>query len=126
MSEITRWLDILEETLDMDWEREKIARWKKFLDFEPNNPPLSTSLRNGGTDPGEWPIVLVNEAIADMEKMLLQQLKPVYISACHRDMQVPNIRCNYGTGILAVLFGTDIFWMDDELDTLPSAKPLTV
>jgi hypothetical protein len=122
-TEITLWLDKLESAVDLDWERRKLDIWKRFLDFKPTKGGFRISTRDGGSQPGEWPKVLVNEAINDMGKMLLQQLAPVYNAACLRTLEIPNIRCNYGTGILASLFGPELFWMDSALDTLPTVKP---
>ncbi|HHN46397.1 MAG TPA: hypothetical protein ENN09_03045 [Planctomycetes bacterium] len=123
-TDLARWLDVLERALDPVWEQEKLARWKQFLDFVPTDGGFRVSRRFGGADPGYWPKILVNEAIHDPRKMLLQQLAPIYASSCRRDLAVPNIRCNYGTGILPSVFGAELFWMDDALDTLPTARPL--
>ena len=90
--------------------------------------PPGKRLRQGSTvadtTPSGWPKIGVNEAIRDMEKMLLQQLSRVYRNACVKNLQPLAIRCNYGTGILPSLFGAEPFWMDDELDTLPTNRPL--
>jgi hypothetical protein len=40
------------------------------------------------------------------------------------DGHVLCVRCNYGTGIMPRLFGAELFLMDDELDTLPTSRPL--
>jgi hypothetical protein len=38
--------------------------------------------------------------------------------------QLLSVRSNYGTGILPSLFGADLFYMDDELNTLPTSRPV--
>jgi len=123
-----RYLEKLEEAIDLDWERRKLADWKRALEFEESPGGRFESYGRAPdvapVERGEWPEVSVNEAIADHEKMLLQQLGAVYSQACGRTYTVPNIRSNYGTGILCSLFGADVFWMEDELDTLPTNKPL--
>jgi hypothetical protein len=40
------------------------------------------------------------------------------------DGHVLCVRCNYGTGIMPLLFGAELFLMDEELDTLPTSRPL--
>lgn len=36
-----------------------------------------------------------------------------------------NVRANYGTGIIPSMFGAEVYYMDDELDTLPCTKVLS-
>lgn len=122
--DVRTYLDKLENAIDLTWEREKLREWRCVLAFEPVGSRFVAHESTGGTEPGEWPAVGVNEAIALLSRMLLQQLREVYRVACRRTRQIPNIRCNYGTGILPTLFGAEVFWMDDELDTLPTTRPL--
>jgi len=122
--DIAACLEKLETAIDLDWERHKIERWKRVLDFEPLDEPFRASRAMRPAEARDWPAVHVNEAIADPEKMLLQQLGMVYDVVRRRTWQIPNIRCNYGTGILPTLFGAEVFWMDDEIDTLPTTRPL--
>lgn len=122
--DISACLEKLEEAIDLEWERRKIETYKRFLDFEPFEPVFEKGKRVGGVEPGKWPRIRVNEAIADKERMLIQQLGEVYNTACAHSYAVPNIRCNYGTGCLPSLFGATVFWMEDELDTLPTTRPL--
>lgn len=122
--DVRTYLDKLENAIDLTWEREKLQEWRRVLAFEPVDNRFVAHESAGGTEPGEWPAVGVNEAIATPDRMLLQQLREVYRGACRRTRQIPNIRCNYGTGILPSLFGAEVFWMDDELNTLPTTRPL--
>jgi hypothetical protein len=118
-------LERLEEAIDIEWEREKLARWKRFLDFEPVENGFRFRLATaGGREPGEWPRIRTNEAIRDRELMLLHQLGAVYGQVCRRTHEIPNIRTNYGTGIFSSMFGAEVFWMPDELDTLPTTRAL--
>ncbi len=121
-------LEKLEAAIDIAWEREKIAEWKRFLDFEPRPGGMRPrESAGGGREPGrgEWPGVSTNAAIRDREVMLVQQLGAVYDAACRRTWTVPNIRANYGTGILSSLFGAEVFWMPDESNTLPTTRALS-
>jgi hypothetical protein len=122
--ELTACLDRLEAAMDLGWEREKIAAWKRFLSFETGDGPFATAGAVEPQEPPDWPAVTVNEAIGSPEKMLLQQLAGVYHAALARSFLVPNIRCNYGTAIMPSLFGARMFWMDEELNTLPTSWPL--
>jgi hypothetical protein len=70
----------------------------------------------------DWPRYAMNEIQADMEKMLVSELAPVYASALVKDDRLPAIRANYGTGILPSLFGCEIVHLDRA--TLPAALPL--
>ncbi|HEX2973085.1 MAG TPA: hypothetical protein VHP11_12175 [Tepidisphaeraceae bacterium] len=118
------YLDKLENAIDLDWERRKIQTWKRVLDFQPNDGGfIAYQPRNNeaGTD---WPSIPINDAIKDPELMLLRELGPAYKVVCQKSYSIPNIRCNYGTGILPSLFDVETFWMADELDTLPTNKPL--
>ncbi len=70
----------------------------------------------------DWPSYSMDEIQSDMEKMLVSELGPVYASALIGDDRLPEIRANYGTGILPSLFGCEI--MKFEHNTLPAALPL--
>jgi hypothetical protein len=123
--EVAACLERLEAALDLDWEREKLAAWRRFLAFEPRPGGMRPrESAGGGGEPGEWPAVLVNEASRDRGLMLVRQLGEVYEAACRRLWRIPNIRTNYGTGVLSSLFGAELFWMPDELDTLPTTRAL--
>lgn len=121
---ITELLDDLEERIDEGIEERLLAEWTKFTDegwhediFSPARPePIPARV--------DWPSISMNDAIEYKELMLLQQLK-----LCSDILGKPSgkllcMRCNYGTGIVPSVFGAEIFWMDRELNTLPTSKPL--
>lgn len=123
-TDIRTWLDRLEEAIDLEWERSKLDTWKRVLDFEPTEggflaiqPPLADK-----SNP--WPVISINDAIKDRPKMLLRELGGAYNVVQSRSYSIPNIRSNYGTSILPSLFDAETFWMADELETLPTNKPL--
>lgn len=70
----------------------------------------------------DWPRYTMDEIQSDPEKMLVSELAPVYASALIGDDRLPEIRANYGTGILPSLFGCEIVHLDPA--TLPAALPL--
>jgi len=121
---IERCLDDLEARLDPMAEDHLRAQWRHFADgrftgdiFCPARPaPIPGRV--------EWPSVLVNQAIADPEAMLLQQFGTCSTALAQASGALPCVRANYGTAILPSLFGVDLFWMADEQDTLPTNWPL--
>ena len=124
--DVTPWLEKLESAIEPDWEREKLAAWKRLLAFEPPGKPFpAEGARPGGREPrpGEWPRFLINDAIRDPRKMLLRELGAAWDAVCRRAPAMLNIRANLGTGILPSTLGGEIFWMEDALDTLPTARP---
>lgn len=121
---VTAWLEKLEKAIDLDWERQKLRIWKHVLDLKPVEDCFEVYRSAGGRPVGEWPAILINDAIADPAKMLLRELAGVYSVVCQRTYHIPNIRCNYGTCILPSLFGAQTFWMEDVQDILPTNKPL--
>jgi hypothetical protein len=118
-------LEQLETAIDIEWEREKLGIWKRFLDFESFEGGFHfRDAAEGGREPGEWPEISVNGAIRDRRLMLVHQLGTAYRLACRRTHEVPNIRTNYGTGIFSSMFGAEVFWMPDEFNTLPTTRAL--
>jgi hypothetical protein len=72
----------------------------------------------------QWPKVSINAALDNYELMALYQLKVCSEWLAEGSGSLLNVRCNYGTGILPSLFGLEIFVMDEELETLPTTRPL--
>ncbi len=124
--DVEPYLDRLEEAIDIDWERQKLTEWKSHLNFEPRPDGGRFDVRgaaDGAVPSLDWPEITTNEAIGDPAKMLLHQLGGAMNVICGRGYLVPSIRTNYGTGIIATLFGARVFWMDEELGTLPTTWP---
>ncbi len=63
----------------------------------------------------EWPLYTLKEIIFDRDKMLLNELRPLYASAKLKDDRLYGIRANYGTGLVASLFGCPIHVFDHAL-----------
>lgn len=63
----------------------------------------------------EWPQFGFAEIFKDREKMLLNELRPVYSGAKIKDDRLYGIRANYGTGIIASMFGCPVHVMDHSL-----------
>lgn len=118
------YLDDLENRLDPDIEDPLETEWRRFLSgacpdtfFHPK--------RARKAPPGiEWPKIPVNHALQDPELMLLRELADASAALAEGNGNVLNIRCNYSTTILPSLFGVEIFYLDDQHDTLPASHPL--
>lgn len=123
---LTPYLEQAEAAIDPAWEDRKLDHWRRLLDFEPlrGGFPACLGAPKPGTATETWPKVLTNEAIRSPEKMLLQQFRSVWLTARDRQWSIPNVRSNFGTGILPSLFGAETFWMEDAQDTLPTNRPL--
>jgi hypothetical protein len=132
MIRIDDYLSDLERQIDPEQEARLLAEWIAFTE---NRCPdtLFTPQRHKAAQPGvAWPAVNVSDAIGDADLMLLQQFGQCAEMLHHagRDAgpltgQLLWIRANYGTGILPTALGAELFVMDRDLNTLPTALPLS-
>ncbi len=60
----------------------------------------------------EWPAFDFEEIYHDREKMLISELRYVYMGAKLKDDRLYGIRANYGTGIIASMFGCPVHTFD--------------
>lgn len=79
------------------------------------------TLINYGIPDDEWPSFGFQEINRDLSAMLLSELRGVYLGAKLRDDRLYGIRANYGTGIVASMFGCETVTFDN---SLPTALPL--
>lgn len=122
---LERYLEDLEKRIAPATEEELLGHWTRFLDGA-SNPGLFTPRRSRPSPPAvEWPKVTVNEALDDLDRMVLQQLAGCSDALASGNGAVLNIRANYGTGILPSLFGAEPFVMEASLNTLPTTLPLS-
>lgn len=118
-------LDDLEQRLDPAVEAALWDEWRVFHEGRWRGDGLFRPRRPAPVPPGfDWPTVSVNEAFEDPEQMLLQQLRLVSGALAAGGGQPLGVRCNYSTAILPSLFGTELFMMAPEMNTLPTAIPL--
>ncbi len=121
---IKQYLDYLENRLNPDVENQIEAEWNLFLDgkhpdeiFSPQRPaPIPPQLT--------WPEIFINDAFEDMELMLLRELAQLSKNLESASGDMHNIRCNYSTAIMPSLFGLEIFYMERQLNTLPTSMPV--
>lgn len=117
-------LDDLERRIDPDAEDRLLAEWVRFAAgrfdgdlFAPSRPAASAPRI-------EWPRTTVNGAQEDFDVMALSQYVGCSDVLAGGGGAMLNVRCNYGTGILPSLFGAELFMMDEEMNTLPTTRPL--
>lgn len=118
------YLDDLERRIDPESEEELETSWRQFLAGECPTQCFCPQRRKAAPPRVEWPKIPINEVFEDLEKMLIRELKMSSDVLAEGSGAILNIRSNYGTGIMPSLFGTEIFFMDQSHDTLPTAVPL--
>lgn len=122
--EIERCLADLDRRLNSPQEEALRAAWLAFWEGQGSDDVFVPPSRRPVPPSVSWPCVTVNEAIRDLDAMLLQQFGACSHALARGSNNLLGVRCNYGTGILPSLFGCDLFWMDEVSDTLPTARPL--
>lgn len=65
----------------------------------------------------EWPSLGFMDIFNDPAKMLINELKSIYLGAKLKDDRLYGIRANYGTGIVASMFGCPVVSFDNSLPT---------
>jgi hypothetical protein len=68
--------------------------------------------------------MLINDAFKREDWMVYHQLKLVSEELESGKGNLLNARANYGTGIIPSMFGAEVYYMDDKLDTLACTRPL--
>jgi len=122
--DLRRCLEDLEERLCPDDEERILGEWLTFCRGQYTGDLFSPS-RERPRPPGvDWPKVRVNEALRDYDAMALQQFGAASQELARGTGAVLNVRCNYGSSIVPLLFGVEPYIMDEALDTLPTSLPL--
>ncbi len=103
------WIDFLEGRLE--------ARLGSTASFV---PPGRTP-RPAGID---WPSVHINDALADIDTMVLHQLSMVSEAIASGSNSILNVRANYGVSIMASQLGCEVVIMSREQGDLPTPRPL--
>lgn len=117
-------LDDLQRRIDPDQEKTFRSAWISFLDDQCTEDVFVSPPRTPAEPGLDWPDIGINDAIDETETMILSQFKGCSDILAGGGRGVLDVRCNYGTGILPTLFGCELFMMDPELNTLPTALPL--
>lgn len=122
--ELARYLDDLAARLDRTQENANRQSWNTFWTHPADKGVFSPILRTPAPSQINWPKVLINDAFENPQLMLLREFEMISAALTRGSNARLNVRSNYSTGILPVLFGCDLFMMDRDLDTLPTAVPL--
>ncbi|TFG70108.1 MAG: hypothetical protein E4H27_06385, partial [Anaerolineales bacterium] len=121
---IDKYLDDLERRLDPGDEDDLWQQWETFTAGQYTGDVFTPRRLRKSPAKVEWPRVLVNEALESYDQMALQQLGACSKSLAEGSGDLLTVRSNYGTGILPTMFGAELYLMDPEIDTLPTAIPL--
>ncbi len=121
---IKQYLDELENRIDLQVENDLFDQWRMFLGKKCPTPIFRPERQRAAAPQIEWPKILVNDAVKNLELMLLREMAQNSAVIADGHGQLLNARCNYGTGIMPSLFGAELFFLDDQHDTLPTTHPL--
>jgi hypothetical protein len=117
-------LDDLESRIDESVEATLLEDWRVFC--EGHWPePIFQPRRPGANPPKlDWPTIPLNRTLDDYDALTLDQFR-----ACSNLLNGASgsplcVRANYGTPIMAVLFGCELFVMPESTNTLPTAHPI--
>lgn len=125
--ELDRYLEDLESRIDPGVEDELLAEWRSFNEGRFKGPLFRPRRRAAAPSRVSWPTVRINQALQDFDAMVFDQFR-----YCSETLAgggagggaVMMVRANYGTPIMALPFGAEMFLMPEETNTLPTVHPL--
>jgi hypothetical protein len=121
---IERFLEDLENQIDETVEQQLFNDWKNFCDGKFTGDIFCPRRMRTRAPKLEWPEVSINRAIEDFDQMALQQFGVCARALAKGSGEILCVRCNYGTSILPSLFGVKLFYMEEQMNTLPTSWPL--
>lgn len=124
MPELDRYLEDLENRIVPAVEENLFVEWEAFTRGRSPEPIFSPRRTQPIPPELDWPRVTVNQALADFDMMALRQFRSCSDVLARASGEVLCVRSNYGVGIIPTLFGTELFVMDEKMDTLPTSIPL--
>jgi hypothetical protein len=119
----------LERRIDPDEEARIHGAWIDFLEGrlegrlapgEPFVPPA----RVPNPPKERWPRIHINDALADIDTMVLHQLSLVSDVLASGGSSILNVRTNYGVSIMTSQLGCEVVTMARKQGNLPTTKPL--
>jgi hypothetical protein len=122
--DIIPFLDDLERRINPDEEETLLKEWRKFADGNASSAPFHPTPRTPRPSKISWPNISINDALQDLDLMIISQLKMCHDKLCEGSSQVMVIRANYSIGIIPSMLGCRVFMMPKETNTLPNAYPL--
>ena len=114
-------LEDLERRIDPEVEDDLSAQWHDFLYGKFDGDIFAPRRKRPIPAGGEFESVHINDAIDDLELMLVHGLLGIRDQLGHPSASLC-IRANYGTGILSSLFGAELFIMPRAMITLPTTR----
>ena len=115
---LTPYLDDIESRINVIQEERLEQEWLNFADgkhnemvFDPKRIPSEPTI--------EYPPMIINHAFTREDWMVYQQLKSVSDAMAGTQGILLSIRPNYGTGIIPSMFDAPMFFLDDNMNTLP-------
>lgn len=124
MNNLTIYLDDLESRIDPSEENRLFEQWSDFCENRFDGEYFQPKRSCPNPSKLQWPSVTVNQTLDDCDKMIFQQLKLCSDALQNCSGSPMMVRANYGTSIIPLLFGVEAFLMSNELDCLPTSKPL--
>lgn len=117
------YLEDLERRINPEEEERLEKEWLAFADGKCTDPFFSPR-REISRPTVDYPPMLINDAFKREDWMVYHQLKLVSEELESGKGNLLNVRANYGTGIIPSMFGAEVYYMDDKLDTLACTRPL--
>ena len=114
-------IEDIERRIDADAEEDLRRQWKDFLYGNFDGDIFRAKRKKLSKSELKISPVNINDAINDYDLMLRSQLLGVS-SALGSESSNLCIRANYGTGIVASMFGAELFMMPRETNTLPGIR----
>lgn len=124
MKNIDVYLSDLEDRIDPIQEEHLFNEWVDFLECRFTGDIFSPRRIEMRPSKLEWPAVSINETLDDFDAMIFQQYGACSSMLAGGSGGIMNVRSNYGSSIIPVLFGAELYVMDEEFNTLPTSSPL--
>jgi hypothetical protein len=124
MSQLLECLGDLENRIDLDEDHHNRCAWIDYLEGRNDQDPFVPPSRTQMPPAIVWPEININDALQDIDLMILREFSDVSRRLSEGDNTRFNVRANYGTSILPSLFGCELHIMDRANNTLPAALPL--
>jgi hypothetical protein len=121
---LKKYLDDLESRIDANQEDILIDHWRKFVHDEISEDLFIPKREYTAPETLEYPTILGNKAMKDMDLMMLRELKGCSNLLTSNVGSLLNVRANYSVGILPSMFGAEIFYSDDKLNLMPITKKM--
>lgn len=118
------WIDDLAARIDPAEEARLFADWTAYALGRWPQPVFTPAPRRARPSAIDWPAVHINDAVLDPALMVLHQLRGCSEQLARGGSGLLCVRCNYGTPILATVFGVAARLSDRGMDTLPGSLPL--